>query len=896
MPNTEQFDQYRHTLIGLTEKADCYVKELAEDPDFKDFIGSAPTEISYSLSILKQNIFPIALFAKMQSGKSTTTAAMADGREITPCGKGGGGLRTSTVSVTIYNDNVQEVTIDGVRTTPVEIKLYSKQELVQCILDAAGGNLEDTNPNTYDLDNPEEREFLKSAVELEIAFYKSMKENNVQENYPVSKLSILREAILILAFYGCDAHKKLVAGDFSTIAGIQPFLKAGEWESKWARLAEVGFDDTVAQFSPEESLHVFINSILVPVKSDFMKKTGTAVTDAPGTMANLRDTMRALQSASEAAIIVFILNGDRQFTEEERNQLQKLRDAGLADKVVFVLNFKDRTPENIREIGLEENILSVLRQEGFNAPHHKNLLYYDAYLAKLAFLGEMIAQGQLDELSETRLFEDVIAKWPKTDANKNKPWYTSATKAWVKLTKKTLNLIDSDELTDEVSDSALTAGNEILKKIRAVSRWDQMIFSLRAHILKNRAAGVLLDLGARPVVKALESIEQTLKRREDITERERADIEENYRSAKKTLDDFSERADDLLRAEFTYRMDKALAGDCYEKVIIGSADNAATKAAPEIYEATSISSNLRSGLSYIGTKVGNLFRKKQNKKVHISIEQRCSDIFSRHYKETVSVKGTSWSANLEYSDVYNDYVRKTVKYVQSTLQQIWKELKLKDNDLLENISPVPSNLTGSISKDVRLNSNLIQNLDTAMAAKFSTLSFVKGMAFFTATALALMPIVAIPIIGQFLGFIMGIMAWIKYLAETDEEEQKKIDELAEKIANDLRGHLGKQTERDKIEDTLINGQVPKYSWEQPKPGIKIIREFYEQLFRATIEQQKNELNAAYKRALAELELNQTERDRIKGKALAFRTNKIALLQKDVTKTEQEIIDIWGGGN
>ena len=167
--------------------------------------------------------------------------------------------------------------------------------------------------------------------------------------------------------------------------------------------------------------------------------------------------------------------------------------------------------------------------------------------------------------------------------------------------------------------------------------------------------------------------------------------------------------------------------------------------------------------SYIRIKVGNLFRKKQNKKVHISIEQRCSDIFSRHYKETVSVKGTSWSANLEYSDVYNDYVRKTVKYVQSTLQQIWKELKLKDNDLLENITPVPSNLTGSISKDVRLNSNLIQNLDTAMAAKFSALSFVKGMAFFTATTLALMPIVAIPIIGQLLGFIIGIMAWIKYL-------------------------------------------------------------------------------------------------------------------------------------
>ena len=883
MVDPKQFDEYRDKLIRLTEEADRCVTELAEDVDFKNYFGNSPAEIRHSLSVLKENIFPVALFAKMQSGKSTTTAALADGREITPCGKGGGGLRTSTVSVTIYNDdNVQEVKVNGVRTTPVKINLYSNQELVKCILDAAGGILKDKDPNSYNPDNPKDMAFLKQCIEFEIEVYKGMKKHcrRDQQSYSSDKLAALREAILILAFYGSDAHKNLLAGKFSTIAGMQSFLKAGEWESKWERLAEDGFDKTVKNFTAEESLHVFIESVKVPVKSDFMRKTATSVTDAPGTMANFRDTERALKAARESAIILFVLNGDKQFTQEEENQLIKLNNSGMSDKIIFAVNFMDRTPKQLKTVGIERSIVSVLREKGFTAPHHQNFLYYNAYLALHVFQGEMIVDGTFDPISKQALLED---------AEQMDVPHRSVEEAWKYTTASALNRLNNSDLADEVKRATLTDKEnfkKLLQRILAFSRWNEMILSLRAHILQNRASSILLNLGAAPVVMALESIEQALQSREETGKKELDAIEAQYAEAKRILDEFSESAQEVLSREFTDSIDKALADYCYEEVVLRSADDAAAEAAPEIYELTSLTSNAKSAFNWALTSIGNIFRDKNHQKVHVDIKQRCINIFSNYYKEAVTIRGTAWSETLEQSDVYIRYVQRTVKNVQSDLQQIWKKSQLQNNELLDNITPVPSHLTGSIRRDVELSGSIIENLDPAMAAKFEILSMMKYM--FLGTAVSFI-VFSIPIIGQ----ILAVVAYLYYLVESDAEKQQRIYEFEDKLAYDVRGKLDKQ--RNKIQSDLIDGQPAKYSWETSKPGINVIRKFYEQLFTATIEQQKAELDTNYQRAKADLNRNETELDRIREKAEQFRTQFVAPLRENVAAVKQEIIKIFGGG-
>ena len=873
MADVNQFDQYRNRLVGLTEQADHYVTELAQDDDFKNYVGKSPEEIRYSLQILKDNVFPIALFAKMQSGKSTTTAAMADGREITPCGKGGGGLRTSTVSVTIYNDdNIQEVEVNGVRTTPVEINLYSNQELVQCILDAVGGNLTNMDSSSYDLTDDEDRAGLKVAVELEIEIYKS-----APEKYPIDKLATLREAILILAFYGSDAHQKLLAGELSTITGIQPLLKANEWETKWEKLAQDGFDKTVKKFTAEESLHVFVNNIRVPVRSEFMKRTGTAVTDAPGTMANLRDTKRALETAQAAAIILFLLNGNKEFTEEDKNQLRILRETGMSDKVVFALNFM-RSPQSIRNT-VEDAIYSVLRQEGYTAPHHQNFLYYNAYLAMHAFQGEKIAQMTLDDLSEQGLLKD---------AEKFGDEVSNVKDAWKNTTAMILSQVGNMKLAMKVSSATLTADSKVLQEIRAFSRWDEMIFSLRSHILKNRAAGVLLDLGARPVVKTLESIERTLKQREDVSEKARIYIETQHDVAKRILDEFSAEADDVLSSEFSEEIDKALARDYFDKVLLGSVNDAADTAAPRIFDSTGILDNIGNTLDGIATSIGNIFRDKHNKKVHVSIEKQCNNIISNCYKETVSKKATNWSVNLEKSNgTYDRQVRQTVKRVQSELRRIWENLKLENNELLYSIDPIPAKLTGSLQKDQQRYYLKVNGIDTSASAKsaaWNALTYTTS-AFGTIGFFAYMvpTLFAIPGFGWILGVGASLVGLITSAIFDDSDE--RIAAIKEKTASELRNNLS--AESFEIQQTIVEGKPPE------SPGIKAIREFYVDLFKKKIAEQHELLEADYRRAIAELELNQEERDRIKAKAFAWRTEKIAILREDVAVIEQEITKIFG---
>ena len=908
MADAKQFDEYRQKLTGLTAKAEQYVTELAQDEDFKNYVGRAPEEIRYSLSILKNNVFPIALFAKIQSGKSTTTAAMADGREITPCAKGGGGLRTSTVSVTIYNDdNVQDVEVNGVRTTPVKIKLYSKQGLVQCIIDAAGGHLKDTDPNSYDLDKQADKSALMAAIESEIELYQQ-----APGNYPTSNLATLREAILILAFYGCDAHQKLLAGEFSTIAGMQAFLKADGWETKWSKLLKNGFDKTVSQFSAEESLHVFVNSIMVPVKSDFMKKTGTAVTDAPGTMANLRDTMRALDAAQASAIIVFVLNGERTFTDEERNQLKTLRKAGLSDKVVFVLNFKDRTPQNIRKVGIEKDICDVLIQEGYTAPHHKNFLYYNAYLAMHAFQGNMIARGTLDDLSKRGLLEDAEQRQEENQTDSD-AGNISVEDAWRDTTKQVLLGINNLNLALKVQEATLIPGNEIFQEIRAVSRWDEMIFGLRSHILNNRAAGVLLDLGARPVRKALENVEKTLQQREDAADRDLATIKAQYEQAKKILEEFSAQVEKILTENFTDRIDEVLARDYYDTVFLGSVEEVADVAAPQIFDSTGLMDNIKSMVKQLliqrmpfGEIIANFFDiSPQNE-----IQERCNNILSNCYKLIAGTKAKKWSETLEASDTYRDFVRKNVLITQEKLQQIWQDLSSSENnDFLPGINPLPPDLTGSMGNDLRIVRFQFSG-DTAVQAQFNFMNVITSLAAgggtFIGGAFVYLHVLPATLIIPGIGHILlGLSILVALLVNTNNNanRKQKIDAIRQDIIRDMRNTLLNEEETTKKQ--IIQGDIseeelldPNAAYNQFKgqkpfyPGLKIVRLFYVMLFRDTIKQQQAALEAKYAQAKAELELTQDERDRIKAKAKDLRENRVAPLREDVAEIEQEITKIF----
>ena len=184
--NLKLFDKLRMEAIGRTDEAINCVKELMEDDDFEAYGKKNLEKLEYSRHILQDNTLPLSLMASFQQGKSTTTSAMADGHEITPCGKGGGGIRTSSIPVTMYND---------ANSTEVVVNSYTKMVLTQHIIACCTAHLDNADPTAYDLDSNKSRKLLQAAVESEIKNYRDA------ADYDPDQLSVLRSAVLILAYY-----------------------------------------------------------------------------------------------------------------------------------------------------------------------------------------------------------------------------------------------------------------------------------------------------------------------------------------------------------------------------------------------------------------------------------------------------------------------------------------------------------------------------------------------------------------------------------------------------------------------------------------------------------------------------------------------------------------------
>lgn len=880
----EQFDYYRQVLLDLVQESTELVQELQKDPDLRSCAQKVLDHLAYHGSILKQNIMPTSLFAAFQKGKSTTATAMTDGREITPSGRVGG-LRTSALSVTIYHDP---------HNTEVKINPYTKEQLQHTILELAGCHLENPDPAAYDLDKPEDRLTLTKAIKREVAVYRQDK------NYDLDKLSILRNCILILAFYGCPEHRNLLAGEYTSLEGIRPFISfSSSEEKKWADLRKLGFDivynhkeNSEPVFCAEECLHVFIEDISIPVHSEFMEETGTAVIDSPGVMASTEDTRRALKSARGAAVIVYILDGETQLSQGDKEMLRTLKNAGMAEKVVFAVNFR-RNPAIIREGGIEESILSTLKQEGYCEPHHRNLLYYNAYLAVRAGQGRLILNNTMDPITEASILEDAAKRQLKV---------ANVEDAWCKTTCKVLRAVDADDAADMIIQKGLCL--ETVEAVEKASCWKDTILRLRRHVTNNRAAGILRDLGAAPVQKAVADVETELHNREEMLTRTASDAEENFRKASELHTKFSYAVDEELALNFPAIIDTSLANDFFDSVVLPAADLTAQESAAQIFKETGVVANLKG----MGDKIKRFSERVINaagnalgygdqveESAPNGVREKCSSIISSNFDKALTQYSHRWSGNLESSDVYTAHITNNVLRTTRNLTSLWHSMGLDENEMLRHIPPVPENLSGKMSKDLGNSSIRSILIDTGFAASSQIAQIMKtllsGMGTFVGLSfiyLYILPLdFVIPFAAEIVTLLSGAVAAIVY-AVSESQKEKKIQQIQLQIAKDLRSGL--VADKPRILKSILEGDP---NANPPAQGISFIRSFYVELFKASVKQQRQTLEDNYRQALEDMALSQAARDSLAEKAHNWRTQRIEPLRIRLDDVLAQIRSIWG---
>lgn len=236
----------------------------------------------------------------------------------------------------------------------------------------------------------------------------------------------------------------------------------------------------------------------------------------------------------------------------------------------------------------------------------------------------------------------------------------------------------------------------------------------------------------------------------------------------------------------------------------------------------------------------------------------------------------------------------------------------EDNALLDNIDPISQNITGGMKQNLNEIKHQFSGSVTAQA-QFNFENIMKGLIAGSGTYVSLVYAYlhfvtwAIPGIGTIIAVISTAVALA--VKNNPQRRDEEIENIRGTIAGDMRNNFVKNNAL--IKEAIISGgdkgiseeeildpnapykKFPPEVQAELSYGLKIVRIFYRESFKATIEQQKVILEENYKRALAEPELSNAKRERIKTKAAEWRTKKITPLREDVTKAEQKITATFG---
>ncbi|MDJ0583233.1 hypothetical protein [Crocosphaera sp.] len=209
------FSQQKDQLVRLLDKAGILTEKLQSSQVLLEEAENLKKTVEIVRKRCNENMFDILLVAPFQSGKSTTVNALADGREVSPRGLGGGGVKTSACIV-----KVQSI-VEG--EEKAIIKWKDDEQLCYSIDDFLGATLRQENldlSQIYELSkseidplkreeyrrnyfnqidfirNHEVKIKLKNKLKNEVDIY-----NNDRSNYGRNKFDQLKFASSILNFF-----------------------------------------------------------------------------------------------------------------------------------------------------------------------------------------------------------------------------------------------------------------------------------------------------------------------------------------------------------------------------------------------------------------------------------------------------------------------------------------------------------------------------------------------------------------------------------------------------------------------------------------------------------------------------------------------------------------------
>ncbi len=649
MKNKSQwYEQKRNELIGLLNETSTlkipekYAQELAA-----------------SAKKCLENSFDIALIGEFQGGKSTTFNALCDGRDISPRGLGGGGIKTSAAAISAQNIADNE-TKEGLSEW-AEVTFKTPYALALGMHGILGVKLADNSnfralsqmkdddfniPESFaSLFNIEDNRHLQFAKEAIASTWHEWEQDRAK--FSEDELDQLRISTLVTRFYGTPEYKKMIQ---KTVLPIDKFQNLVAFPKDWAIRWGNGAD---ASFNIEEISFVFLDSVLVRLHSENLERIGCRITDCPGLFANAYDTNVAMKTIHASDGIWYLINGEKQIGEKDLKIIKTINNMGMKDKINATCNLKGPHEQKINEV------MPVTKQTLQNAGYSVELFPYNARLAFLATQGKLI-------LEHPEKFSEKDKECMIVDAKPKAGTEPDPKKMWVKMVNR---LGGSTELENLEEISLLD--EDSVAEVRNASYLDDILGRLEHDVIEKKAKSILIDNGSKRAAGALLQYEGDLEAIETAAKQHEDEALAKLDEAKKELDDFiAEINNRLKRSPFV--ADKKV----YAKQI-------ANEMVRLLFEGDELAQEFAADVAYVlAIKVVRKDYNFDKDKFAKQIKEIITPCFAEIYKEATIKTLEKWKSS---NDGTFQNMKHQVENFCNDIQTLWRDRKMDSNILLQKL-------------------------------------------------------------------------------------------------------------------------------------------------------------------------------------------------------------------
>lgn len=499
----EHYNYHRARLIDLCSKAEADLEKAREIQKRFEPYGTPADK-------LKADTYTLVLIGGFQSGKSTLFNYLCDGRELSPAGPNGGGIRTSGCKVSAHP--IQEGGKEHAVITwskPEEllaalgtslIKYYEEPTTFSCL-----------TPAEVNLDNAEDREKLAGFAIQELTSSAAALTDENRE--------LLRFTLIICRFYEQFAERcKAGSMECKPSESVKITSYPQAWGKKWAAIQENETWHELPDFSIEDIQFVFCGGVDLFLDSPILRDIGCSVIDCPGLYISKWDTEIATHCIKEANAILYMIEGDKALSQDAVRAIEECIRLGGAHKIIFGANLK-KTPAAWETV-LANGVLPILKNKGF-----KNPVVYNFHAA-LALRSRELMYEQYDMLPEESQKEIEYC------INKGKKPMEVKDYLRKELHKFISNLTDFDETLEDYEGK--------YQELEKLSGVPDFVGAASDHVVRTRVTSVLIHEGTKQLQASLTQAKDEMSQKIELLESDVNNARKELKEKENALMEFME--------------------------------------------------------------------------------------------------------------------------------------------------------------------------------------------------------------------------------------------------------------------------------------------------------------------------------------------------------------------